>query len=297
MTVIPTDIEKKLKAVIRRIEIAAAFDSIEKDNFRDSTSLSSLAKISGLSERSLRNWFKNYTGQTISQYRRTRRIEYAARLFRLFSSTSKSEVSQIIGLNSSNALYPYMRKNGINDIDRLRTIYESHDFTPMNFRFDQLPDCMMFYTQNDLKYDQCSEIEFESKNWDIIEYFINKNIPEAVKLGDVGFAIDRYSENKFEEGIFISGILYKNINRIHISKDLIGDIGWTTIPNQKYAVFTHIGNYNELSDFYISAIQTLQQKSDIQIKKSLLIMEKYLNSPVDTPTENLDTEIWVPIIS
>ena len=250
-----------------------------------------------MSERSLRDWFKKYTDQTISQYRRSRRVEYAARLFHLFPYTSKTEVSQIIGLNSSNALYPYMRKNGINDLEKFKTKNKSDNFVTLNYRIDLLPDSIMFYTQNNVKYEECSEIEFETENWDKIEVFIKDYLPEAVKMGDVGFAIDRFSENKFDEGIFISGILYKNINKMHLSKNLFGNIGWLYIPGRKYAVFAHRGDYNELSDLYISAIYTLQRKSDIKIEKSLLIMEKYLNSPVDTLTENLDTEVWIPIIN
>lgn len=292
---IPVDIERKLKAVIRRIEEAAAFDGVMGENFNASTSLKALVRLSGMSERSLRDWFKIFTGQSISQYAGKRRAEYAARIFRLFSGTSKSKVSEIIGLNSSNALYPFMKKNGVADMDRLRNSYENSDFTPLEFRYEHLCDCIMFYTQNEAIYEECSAAEFETENWDKIDEFIKTKYPEAIKMGDVGFAIDRYIENKEEEGIFISGILCKDISKLKLSNDMIGDIGWRNIPAQKYAVFTYKGGYDGLSEFYFLALQTLNQRTDIQIEKSLLIMEKYLNSPIDTPTEELLTEIWMPL--
>lgn len=297
MTNIPDDIKNKLKAVIRRIEEAAAFDGVRNENFNDATSIKSLIRVSGMSERSLRNWFKIYTGESIGRYASKRRTDYAARIFRLFPGTSKSKVSELIGLNSSNALYPFMRKNGVNDMDELRTSDSISDFIPLNFRLECLSDCIMFYTQTDAKYEECSTDDFEAKNWDKIDSFIKNVIPRAIKIGDVGLAIDRYVENKMDEGIFISGILCKNISVSQLSCDYIGDIGWRHIPAQKYAVFVYKGEYEGLSAFYLSALQTLHQQKELEIDISMLIMEKYINSPVDTPAEELTTEIWIPIVS
>ncbi len=55
---IPEDILNKLKAVTRRIEIAAAFDGIGNEDFNSATSVRRLAEIAGMSERSLRDYFK-----------------------------------------------------------------------------------------------------------------------------------------------------------------------------------------------------------------------------------------------
>lgn len=297
MSVIPIDIRNKLKAVIRRIEMAAAFDGVIPDAFNKDTSLAALTRVSGMSERSLRDWFKIFTGKSISKYVSKRRTEYAARIFRLFPETSKSEVSRTIGLSNTQALYPFMKKQGIEDMDGLRGAFNLSDNTPLSFRFDKLPECIMFYTFGDVLYKECATVEFEAENWDIIERFINEKFPEAIKIGDVGFAIDKYVENKLEEGVFISGVICKNISRTRLPSDLIGDIGWRLIPCRMYAVFTHKGDYKNLSKFYLSALLTLHQRPDIRIEKSLLIMEKYLNSPVNTPTEELMTEIYIPLRS
>lgn len=295
MTTIPKDIEKKLKAVVRRIEEAAAFDGVGNEDFNRATSVKNLVNIAGMSERSLRDWFKKYMGVSLSTYARNRRVNYAARIFRLFPDTSKSKVSQFIGLNSSNALYPYMKKAGVEDLDALRSSDNLTDFTLLNFTIECLPDSILFYTMNEVLYDECSDVEFEEYNWNKINSFITSKIPEASIIGDVGFAIDRYVENKIDEGIFVAGILCKKISKSSLSKDLIGDIGWRFIQGQKYAVFTHIGNYGGLTDFYNLALQTLRHNGDILVDKSLLIMEKYINSPIDTPNEELITEIWIPI--
>lgn len=296
MSAIPVDILNKLKAVIRKIEMAAAFDGQDPHEFNEITSLKSLTRVAGMSERSLRDWFKKYTGESISKYASRRRTEYAVRIFRLFPDTSKSEVSRLIGLSNTPALYPFMKKQGVGEIDLLRGPLNRSNVNILDCRFERHPESIMFYTLEDVVYEECSEAEFEIKNWGRIESYIKERFPDATKIGDVGYAIDKYIENKLDEGLFLSGVFFKNIQTTFLSKDLIGDIGWRFVQSRKYAVFTHKGDYNKLSETYFSALYTLHQRQDIQIEKSLLIMEKYLNSPVDTPTDELMTEIWIPII-
>ena len=297
MRVIHADILQKLKTVVRRIEMAAAFDGHEPEAFNNLTSLKVLTNAVGMSERSLRDWFKVFTGESISKYASRRRAEYAARIYRLFPDTSNSDVSTMIGFSNTPAFYPFMKKQGVENIDALKGSFNTSEFKTLDYRMERLPECVMFYTLEDVLYEECSAAEFEAENWDKIENYVKGKFPEAVKMGDVGFAIDRYMENKLEEGLFISGVIFKNIPIGDPSADLLGEIGRRILPSKKYAVFTHKGVYKELSEFYFSALYTLHQNKNILIEKSLLIMEKYLNSPVDTPTEELMTEIWVPIVS
>lgn len=295
MVKVPLDIEKKIKAVIRRIEETTFVGGVGNETIDDSTSIRTLSRVAGMSERSLRDWFKIYTGQKISRYISIRRAEYATRIFRLFPDTPKSYVSGSIGLSNPQALYPFMRKIGITSIDDLRGVDSMTDLRALSFRFDYLPDCILFYTLNETFYEDCSTLEFEKGNWDIIENFIKNKLSETVILGYVGFAVDRYIENKSEEGFFIAGILCKDEVRARLSRDIIGDVGWTSLPCHEYAVFTHNGDYANLSDIYLCCLETLRS-SAIQIDKSHLLMERYLNSPVDTCAKDLKTEIWVPII-
>ena len=188
-----------------------------------------------------------------------------------------------------------MRKIGITSIDNLRGEDSMPDLRSLSFRFDYLPDCILFYTLNETIYEDCSTLEFENGNWDIIEIFMKDRLSKTVILGYVGFAIDRYIENKSEEGFFIAGILCKDDIGARISRDIIGDVGWSLLPGREYAVFTYTGDYANLSDIYLCCLETLRS-SDIQIDKSHLLMERYLNSPVDTCAKDLKTEIWVPIV-
>ena len=294
MKVIPKDIEKKLQVVLRQIEESAAFDGICDKDFNNATSVSSLALASGLSARSLRDYFKAYTSQSLVNYVSGRRAEYAARIFRLYPAVSKAQVAYSIGFNCPNGIYRLMRKNGVADIDSLKSIVVNDSDIHLPFRKEYLSECILFYRQLETHYDECSTCEFEAKNWDIIESFVSTRHPKAKVSGYVGFAIDRYISDDKDSGIFISGILFQRIHSSELNKDISGSIGWRLIPAQKYAVFTHKGNYDSLTSFYDEVVATLNN-SDLNIDVAVPYMEKYLNSPTDTPAEELITELWIAL--
>ena len=293
MEVIPKDIEKKLQVALRQIEESAAFDGRCGKDFNDATSVSSLACASGLSERSLRDYFKAYTGQNLVNYVSRRRAEYAARIFRLYPAVSKAQAAHSIGFSCPNGIYRLMRKNGVANIDSLRS-QVNDSANNLAFRKECLSESILFYSQLETHYDECSTCEFEANNWDKIEAFVSTKFPKAKVAGYVGFAIDRYISDDNDSGTFISGILYQGIHSSKLKKNIIGNIGWRLIPTQKYAVFTHKGNYDSLTSFYEKVIATINN-NDLNIDLATPYMEKYLNSPTDTSAEELITELWVAL--
>ncbi|MBD5222591.1 MAG: AraC family transcriptional regulator [Bacteroidales bacterium] len=292
--VIPKDIEKKLQVVLRHIEESAAFDGRCDKDFNDATSVSSLARASGLSVRSLRDYFKAYIGQSLVNYISQRRAEYAARIFRLYPAVSKARAAHSIGYNCPNGIYRLMRKNGVDNIDSLRSIAINNSAIHLPFRKEYLPESILFYKQLETHYDECSTSEFEANNWDKIEVFVSTRQPEAKVSGYVGFAIDRYISGDKDSGTFICGILFQKIHSSELTKDIIGNIGWRLIPTRRYVVFTYKGNYDGLTQFYDEVIATINN-SDLNIDIATPYMEKYLNSPTDTPVEELITELWVAL--
>jgi len=288
MGIIPKDIEKKLQVVLRHIEESAAFDGICDKDFNDATSVSSLAHASGLSARSLRDYFKAYTGQSLVNYVSQRRAEYAARIFRLYPAVSKAQAAYSLGFNCPNGIYRLMRKNGVANIDSLRNMIVNDSAIHLPFRKEYMSECLLFYKQLETHYDECSTCEFETDNWNKIEAFVLKRHPKAKASGYVGFAIDRYISDDKYSGTFISGILFQRIHSSELNKVILGSIGWRLIPARKYAVFTHKSNYDGLTSFYDEVITTINN-SDLSIDITAPYMEKYLNSPTDVPTEELIT--------
>ena len=294
MNEIPEDIEKKLQVVLRHIEESAAFDGRSGMDFNDATSVSSLALASGLSERSLRDYFKAYTGMSLVNYVSGRRAEYAARIFRLYPAVSKAQAASFIGFTSPNGIYRLMRKNGVANIDSLRSMGVNDSDINLAFRKECLPTCILFYNQLETHYDECSTIEFEANNWDKIEAYVSTSYPKAKLSGYVGFAIDRYISDDKYSGTFICGILYQRLHSSELKKDIPGSVGWRVIPSRRYAVFTYKGNYDGLTQFYEEVIATINNR-DLNVDIAAPYMEKYLNSPTETPAEELITELWVAL--
>ncbi|MBD5339663.1 MAG: AraC family transcriptional regulator [Bacteroides sp.] len=278
MEVIPKDIEKKLQLVLSHIEESAAFDGRCDKDFNDATSVSSLALASGLSVRSLRDYFKAYTGQSLVNYVSGRRAEYAARIFRLYPAVSKAQAAYSIGFNCPNGIYRLLRKNGVANIDSLRSIIVNDSAINIAFRKECMSECILFYRQLETHYDECSTCEFEANNWDKIEAFVSTKHPKAKVAGYVGFAIDRYISYDKDSGTFIPGILYQRIHSSELNKDMTGNIGWRLIPTRRYVVFTYKGTYDGLTQFYDEVIATINNR-DLKIDIATPYMEEIPQLP------------------
>lgn len=73
-----------------------------------------------------------------------------------------------------------------------------------------------------------------------------------------------------------------------------GEFAFRTIKAGKYAVFTHTGSYLHLHRTY-DALQAYLQNRNELVLRSGLTLEKYINSPRNTPEDQLVTKIFIPI--
>lgn len=73
-----------------------------------------------------------------------------------------------------------------------------------------------------------------------------------------------------------------------------GDFGVTELPGGKYALFTHQGPYETLSQSYARFFGGWLPASGYEVRDAEAF-EEYLNSPMNAPPENLLTRIHIPI--
>ena len=73
-----------------------------------------------------------------------------------------------------------------------------------------------------------------------------------------------------------------------------GQIGVQTIPGGLHAMTTHHGSYTKLSDTYAELCGQWAPQNGYEIR-SAPCMEIYLNSPEDTPEDELMTDVHVPV--
>lgn len=73
-----------------------------------------------------------------------------------------------------------------------------------------------------------------------------------------------------------------------------GEIGVQTIEGGQFAVFTLKGSYNGLMEMYHAIYLQWLPSSNYKLRNSMSF-EKYLNSPENVNTDNLLTEIYIPV--
>ena len=73
-----------------------------------------------------------------------------------------------------------------------------------------------------------------------------------------------------------------------------GEIGIQTIAGGSYAMTTHHGSYTKLGETYAKLCGQWAPANGYEIR-SLPSLEMYLNSPEDTPEEELLTDVHIPI--
>ena len=83
---------------------------------------------------------------------------------------------------------------------------------------------------------------------------------------------------------------------IVVSKDVKPDgaMGVQEVPGGKFAVFTHIGDYDKLESSYDYIFGKWLPESGKELR-NVHSFEKYLNAPENTKPEKLKTEIYIPI--
>lgn len=74
-----------------------------------------------------------------------------------------------------------------------------------------------------------------------------------------------------------------------------GDVSVRTIKGGKYAVFTYTGSYFGICHAYNKIYGELLANMGVEPRSNYNI-DKYLNNPNATPTEELQTEIYIPIM-
>jgi len=67
-----------------------------------------------------------------------------------------------------------------------------------------------------------------------------------------------------------------------------------SLPQSKYAAFLLTGPYTQLADAY-PAVFAILAKTSLQIRDDFC-MERYLNNPMTTPPEQLQTKILIPLV-
>ncbi|MCI6876076.1 MAG: AraC family transcriptional regulator [Parabacteroides sp.] len=290
--------EYELRSVLHTIELAASKNRTNDATraFEQEVNIDTLAQKTGMSPSSLKQWFKYATGMSIGRYAALRRAQYALRALHLPTNKNAKQASQIIGLNEAPALYPLLHRFGIQDVRS--HYYNPHEqpVQPLESHSVILPKQTILTRSFEGFYEITHTTDFEKAYWTTVESIVNK-YPQTLSIeGYVGIAIDDYVHSDESSGHFMAGIRCAPLNDDTIEEIKLGQLQQVSIPEgSEYMVYRHQGSYQGLVDFYRKVFVDIFLKKNCTLNLFIPLFEQYSNSPSDTPEEELQTELWVPI--
>ena len=290
--------QAQIDAVLHYINmmIQHNWSSEPPNEFNKILSIDTLSDISAISSRNLHLIFRAYTRESIHQYINRLRLEYALYLFENKALTHV-EVSEYIGFANVTAFYNAFKKLfNLTPLQIQKRNFTLEKVKPLakypfktSYSIINIIDKPVLFIPFIGNYDTFSEDIFEKESWDILyDYATEHNLlPENTEYWGICYdspQITSHDKCRFYACMTICTEIKLKLNsRI---KSMIISAG-------QYAVYTHKGSYSLLDSFYNAILNNLPP---LYILGEGLILEHYLNSPVETTEDELLTEVLLPIV-
>lgn len=249
-----------------------------------------LAEIACMSPRNFQLYFKSYFKESFGEYIDRLRREFALQLIRE-SQFTHAEIAERVGYANDTALYNVFKKKYQYTPSEYKDLISENKKAITNtidYRIEILKEKAVLFLSYIGDYNNFSSSIFEEGSWNkLYDFAFSQNIlPEDEEYW--GICYDNQEITDSEKCRFYACLTISNL----IPRRITDEIKCMTIPSSQYAVFTHIGAYEGLDHFYDTAIQRIPLKYRLSDN---LILERYLNSPTDTPDSEPVTELWMPI--
>lgn len=262
----------------------------DSNAFNGATHRDVLAEIACMSTRNFQVYFKSYLNETYGAYIDRIRLEYALQLLQ-DGDLSNAQIAERIGYANDTALYNVIKKKQNTTPSQYKMEIEEQ-FQPsaliVDYRLEILEEKQVLFLSYIGDYNHLSSSIFEENSWNKLYDFAHAQniLPDDEEYW--GICYDNTNITDSDKCRFYACLV---INE-HFRTKLTNEIKSMVIPSAQYAVFTHLGAYEDLDEFYNHAIQTISE--DYQLSDDL-ILEHYVNSPTDIPIDKLITELWIPI--
>lgn len=283
------------------------------NHLADEIDSGTLAEISNFSTYHFHRIFKAFIGEPVGAFVTRMRVETAARLLR-YTDIPVKDIAYKVGYEMPSSLSKAFRSfYDITPVEFrnnkkytiMRPLKISHNLN-LQERIANINPLKVIYVR--LTGDYKSN-DYCSANEKLMNYFCNSEyfISEMQSHGEsnVAHTIGRM----FQENIISSIGIYHDDPKftdneklradmclsVPVKMNPTGEIGFKEVEGGKYAVYLYQGSYQELCTVYDTIygkyIPDGGYKIDIRPG-----FEVYLNDPINTPEEQLKTEIYVPIV-
>ncbi len=258
-------------------------------------SLKQVSDVACASGRTTERLFQEILHSPFRKYFMRLRIEYAAHLLQN-TQLSIVEIARKIGYTPSSFSKEFKIQFGCTAATfrkQKRSIQTTT--TTLHFEIINHPALHLAYVSHIGNYDTLNTTESEHVLFDrITELCASENIIRY-PTQYYGIAFDDNNIRPNDDCRFYACVeVHEPIKTKEIKVPSFNTI---TIPQGKYAKFTHIGPYKQLNSLYEEIFHNILLNPEIRFRlnTSAYILEHYLNDIQNTPKEKLITEILFPI--
>lgn len=262
------------------------------NKFNEVTSTAYLASMVGMSKRNFEIIFKAYFHEPVQKYLSRLRENYALTLMK-DRKRKLIDIAEQIGFANQSALNDLLGKNLYQTPREIQAKLSSQkNIYPFEIplpRIEQMDKKSVIFLSFIGDYSTFASSVFEECSWDnLYEYADQHNLLDT-NTEYWGITFDDTDITQSGKCRFYACLTISVCENYNLS--ITDTIKQMNLPKHIYAVYTHKGDYSLLDSFYDTIIREFPYELD-----DTPILERYLNSPVDTTKEELLTEVWFPIL-
>lgn len=262
-----------------------------QDHLYEQLSLEELAQVACFSPYHFHRIFRGMVGETLAAYIRRLRLERAAQRL---GQTDRSVTDLAFEAGYENAesfTRAFRDRFGTSPSEYKKTAHADLNVRlpefqkgeiPMDVHIRQVPARKVVFVRHVGPYPECG------RAWEKLCTWAGPNGLFQPGAEFVGLCYDDPDVTDPEK------IRYDACITTEADVQPEGEIGVQTIETGLYAMATHHGSYTRLSETYAALCGRWAPANGYEIR-SLPSMEIYLNSPEETPEDELITDVYVPI--
>jgi len=266
------------------------------NEFNKKLSIDTLSDISAISSRNLHLIFRAYTQESIHQYINRLRLEFALYLLGNKALTHV-EVSEYIGFANVTAFYNAFKKLfNLTPLQLQKRNFTLEKVKPLakypfktSYSIINIIDKPVLFIPFIGCYDTFSDDIFEKESWDILYDYATEHNLLSKNTEYWGICYDSPQITSHNKCRFYACMTICSEIKLKLNSRIKSMI----ISAGQYAVYTHKGSYSLLDSFYNAILNNLPPQYKLG---EGLILEHYLNSPVETTENELLTEVLLPIV-
>lgn len=287
-----SDYKGQLTSVLHYInqQIRKDWTNTDSNAFNQAVHKEVLAEIAYMSPRNFQLYFKASFKEPFGEYIDRLRREFALQLIEEGQLTH-AEVAERVGYANDTALYNVFKKKYQYTPSQYKEQIAQNKKVitdKINYRIETLKEKPVIFLSYIGDYSNFSSSIFEEESWNkLYDFALSQNVLSQ-KDEHWGICYDNQKNTDPEKCRFYACLTISNL----IPRRITDEIKCMIIPSSQYAVFTYVGSYECLDHFYDTAIQNIPLEYKLSDN---LILERYLNSPIDTSESKLITELWIPI--